>query len=95
MIPALIWSNTVFYLLIPAPPNATSVSASMSGTLQFNLYTKLDNAITVTAAAVGTWGGVDGGYAKVKITHGGDSSLKPGPAVVYVIDSGSLTVTFQ
>lgn len=95
MIPTLVWSSTVYFLLIPAPPNATSVSVSKNGTPVINLYAGLDNMIRTTVTEVEMWTNVEGGYAKVKVTHNGSSSLKPGPAIAYVIGSGTLTVTFQ
>lgn len=93
MIPALVWNSTTVYLMIPAPPNATSVSVSKSGTLTFNIRDANSATVGITVTEAVKWAGLDDGYAKIRLTHA-STSPKVGPAVAYQ-NGGTLTVAFS
>ena len=94
MIPALVFDTTTIYLMIPAPPNATTVSASKSGTLVFAIKDANGTSIPITVTEVSTWGFLTDGYAKVRLKHA-DTSPKLGPAIAYQKTGGNLIVTFS
>lgn len=87
------WNSTRTFLLIPAPPLATSVSVSKTDTLTFMLRDNSVHDTNVTVTGVGTWGKIKDGYAKVRIDHAA-SGIAAGVLMAYCL-SGSLTVTFS
>lgn len=90
MLPAVVWNNTKTFIMVPAPPLATSFSITMSGTLRVVLYSQ-NKTVTVTQAK--KWGGVQDGYAKIQLTYP-TASLTQGTETAYVLE-GTLTVQFS
>lgn len=90
MLPAAVWSNTDTFIMVPAPPLATSFSVSKTSTLRVMLKGQ-NKTVSVTTAK--KWGGVQDGYAKVQLTYA-TASLTQGPEIAYVLE-GTLTIQFS
>lgn len=85
-----VWSNTDAFMIIPAPPLATTFTATKTGTLRI-MFKGQNKTVTVTQAK--KWGGLQDGYAKIQLTFA-TTTLTSGPDVFYCLD-GTLTITFS
>lgn len=90
MLPAIVWSNTDTFIMVPAPPLATSFSVTKSSS--FKVLLKAQNK-TLTITQAKKWGGVTDGYAKIQLTYA-NTALTSATDIAYVAD-GTLTVTFS
>ena len=90
MLPAAVWSNTDTFIMIPAPPLATSFSVTKSSS--FKVLLKGQNK-TLTVTTAKKWGGLTDGYAKIQLTYA-NTALTSGSEIAYVTE-GSLTIQFS
>ena len=93
MIPAIVWDSTTIFLMIPAPPGATSIAVSKSGTLKYTIRGYNGEVVQLTITEVAKWSAFADGYAKIRLRHA-DTSPKLGPCMAYA-NGGTLTITFS
>ncbi len=90
MTPGAVWSSTDAFMMVPAPPLATSFTVTKTGTLRI-MFKGQNKTATITQAK--KWGGLQDGYAKIQLTFA-TATVTQGPEILYCLD-GTLTIQFS